>query len=567
VRRFAFCVTVAGLVLAACGNGDTAKLPEAHVSPIARDDRYRLIDAAATTFAPLANDSNPQGGVLSLTVIEGPLLGTASVNADQTITLAGMPTGFRGVNRLKYRVTDSQGAVSDAYVLFFVAIDPFRAVLPLGPDGDLKIAISDLASGMQFVNTGSTAKVSSFIPSRDGEVIVFTHGSGGLLEREICATHPVRVEQPRCYEFPDNLGIAGYSLSPDGRWIVVYTMWNGIPEGSLQPPSLWLFDAENPNSPLGIQVRDLPQSEGPIFSADSQHLHFLAAPRFGLSGVALYRLAKPWLLSPDRLTAPGAAGSIDSYVVSDDETRIVLVRTDGLWRLNPQLSGIETRVSREVSSTESLSVGAGFTPDIAATTYLVAGTSVSTVETAQLMGNPNSHVVRVFASDRRVAGPPMMRSDGQAVLVYHGLNTPNTELFTWSTYEVPDDGIYSESFIGSGSAAYDVTGNTLIGLTQQREFLQIMRRLYVVYRTPAGFTSQFPGGTPGMYVHKTSAFANSGRGAMLLQEAVDPYLPGAAPSSGGNIGIVNFAAPQAILTVTPVTELNSATMYLVDAQL
>jgi hypothetical protein len=102
------------VLLVACGHDDKAPPPSPqNAPPVVRSDRLELTYAPSFEVMPLADDVDPEGAALTVTIVEAPLVGTATVNASQSVTIAGIPAGFRGVNRFGYRATDPAGAFAE----------------------------------------------------------------------------------------------------------------------------------------------------------------------------------------------------------------------------------------------------------------------------------------------------------------------------------------------------------------------------------------------------------------------------------------------------------------------
>jgi hypothetical protein len=77
-----------------------------------------------------------------------------------------------------------------------------------------------------------------------------------------------------------------------------------------------------------------------------------------------------------------------------------------------------------------------------------------------------------------------------------------------------------------------------------------------------------PGGTPGMGIDKTGGFfPYSDRPAILLQESANPYPPNASPSTLKTTGLINLAAPAAVIPIATTEESNRQEMFLVNAAL
>src|SRR6185295_5044830 len=125
--------------------------------PVAAQDILRADGAALDSINVRANDSDPDGDPLTVTIEEVPLVGTAMVNADGTVRISDLPSGFKGVTRFKYRLTDSSNASVVSTAVVFVGADPFRVVFAGDAGGNQKpeVYLSNLAEPAQAV-TGAT---------------------------------------------------------------------------------------------------------------------------------------------------------------------------------------------------------------------------------------------------------------------------------------------------------------------------------------------------------------------------------------------------------------------------
>lgn len=82
--------------------------------PLARNDMATVGSGASVLIDVLANDSDPEGGALSLTSASVPSSGTAVISGSQiTYTAAA---GFIGVDTFSYTVSDGQGGTASAMV-------------------------------------------------------------------------------------------------------------------------------------------------------------------------------------------------------------------------------------------------------------------------------------------------------------------------------------------------------------------------------------------------------------------------------------------------------------------
>jgi hypothetical protein len=132
---------------------------------IAADDSADTNQAEAVTIDVLANDSGPNGNELSVSELTQPGHGSASINADDTVTYTPAPDWY-GTDSFTYTVTDGETS-ADASV--FVDVTAAVHVLPgdLNHDGLVSQADLDLVLGnwARQVPPGS-----SLDPSGDGLV-------------------------------------------------------------------------------------------------------------------------------------------------------------------------------------------------------------------------------------------------------------------------------------------------------------------------------------------------------------------------------------------------------------
>ncbi|WP_233749455.1 Ig-like domain-containing protein [Ferrimonas balearica] len=84
-------------------------------APQAADDQASTQEDQPVTVDVLVNDSDPDGDALTVTLIQSPKLGSASVTSDGRINYQPLPNVF-GRDTLKYQVDDGNGEVAQAIV-------------------------------------------------------------------------------------------------------------------------------------------------------------------------------------------------------------------------------------------------------------------------------------------------------------------------------------------------------------------------------------------------------------------------------------------------------------------
>jgi len=118
---------------------------------------------AATNAAVQSNDgknvnilssaSDPDKDPLKVTITSGPNIGTATVNADGTVTVAGS----KGLVTFGYTVTDPSGQTAKANAAVFVGVQPFRAafVADSSTNGSYEVYLTDFVSAPTQISTAT----------------------------------------------------------------------------------------------------------------------------------------------------------------------------------------------------------------------------------------------------------------------------------------------------------------------------------------------------------------------------------------------------------------------------
>ena len=94
-----------------------------NLSPVAVDDSIETFEETAITIDVLLNDSDPNGDSLTVSDVEDPTNGTASINPDQTITYTP-DAGFNGEETFTYTASDGTGGTDTATVTVTVHAGP-----------------------------------------------------------------------------------------------------------------------------------------------------------------------------------------------------------------------------------------------------------------------------------------------------------------------------------------------------------------------------------------------------------------------------------------------------------
>jgi len=91
-----------------------------NLPPAVTDDSATTREDHPVVIVVLANDSDPDGDVLTVTtIVTGPKHGEVVINSDQTVTYLPSPD-FNGTDTFTYRACDDEGACADAVVVVHV---------------------------------------------------------------------------------------------------------------------------------------------------------------------------------------------------------------------------------------------------------------------------------------------------------------------------------------------------------------------------------------------------------------------------------------------------------------
>ncbi len=117
-----------------------------NTDPIGADDAVTVLQNTVLTIDVLANDSDPNGDVVTLTSVTAPAHGTAVINPDNSITYTP-EADFTGLDSFLYAIGDGQGGSSTATVV--ISVTPIPTACELYP-----IALS--ATTLLNAQTGDT---------------------------------------------------------------------------------------------------------------------------------------------------------------------------------------------------------------------------------------------------------------------------------------------------------------------------------------------------------------------------------------------------------------------------
>ncbi len=442
----------------------TVNQPPTASNTIARADGAQL-----ASIKVLAQASDPDKDKLTVTITGSPLVGNATVNSDGTVSLTGLPVGFKGLTRFTYDVTDPSGASAHATAVIFVGADPFRATFvgDAKADGSYEVYLTDFATAPQVLThaTQGTMRLSGYAVSDNGATVVYrvqdTASASNTSLSLVQTTAPaqqVKIPLPSgTGPVLDANGKDQFKVSPDGRWIAIVA-------GQGNTASLYVVNVSNPTVVTQVAPAGAVFANRPSFSLDSNNVYFLASSVPGGAAKSLYyaSLANPSTTALiSALSDPATSDDVAAYSVSPDQSRILIqaVRSGrlGLFYIDPRHVQVEVQVNSPpgfgnviAASTINLPPGRGgatsgervaYTVEVAETSAVV-GTYV-----AEVSATPNP---RLVAAAAQAVG---FRPDDAAILYAKG-----AEVFE----SVIDSGTADANVGGGVNGWYDSTGNIVL---------------------------------------------------------------------------------------------------------
>ena len=123
-------------------------------SPTAVDDTAKVGGNLSAVVAVLDNDLDPDGDALTVTILEGPADGTATVLADGTVRYTPA-LDFAGADSFSYRIDDGRGGSDMATVTLEVVESPVK-VIAVSPEqivSDITVQIMVIISALPAGHT------------------------------------------------------------------------------------------------------------------------------------------------------------------------------------------------------------------------------------------------------------------------------------------------------------------------------------------------------------------------------------------------------------------------------
>ena len=498
------------------------------------DDRFEVTATGTASLAVLTNDSNLTHEPLKYTIEESPTVGSASFNTDNTVALS-LPSGFRGVTKFKYKITNNVGGFSISSAVVFVDVPAYRALFAAKSSaGTYELYTSDFINSTKISNAASgNFRLQNYWRSKSGLLLAYERGDGSTTElyyvKPTANASPTKVTLGlgRTY-----ISGAPVVLSDDNRWLA-YATNPTSPTG--QATNLYVVDTNSSSSPQLVgssagTLTDLTQWIG-----TEPTLYFMAAPG-NITGHALYRAGVSSLDAPARVSPVYASTDQQrQLLVSPNQARVLIVGThngqNGAFFVDPASPNIERRLTTDMPAgaiIESFRTD----DDVSRLTYLWRVTGSLTARLSVVDIGANSTPRTVF--DGNVVGLSDLRPDGLAALITRGANGRGS------------DGTLFEVTLDRSAADVQVTSNVTVtgGL-----YDGTADRVYLYSRTitPSVLQRSDFERTPDALVRSSTP-----AGALFVSPL---FQPSAAiledPTSG--VVLVNAAAPGKTIKLTDLT--------------
>jgi Tol biopolymer transport system component len=513
----------------------------------------RADGTALGDVAVLGNDTDPDNDQLTVKIEEPPPIGVSTANADGTVRVDSLPSGFKGVTWFKYRVTDPDGLSSVATAVVYVGTDPFRVLFAGDPtsNGSPEVYLANFLAAPTAVTaaTEGTLRLKGFVASDNGSTVVYRRQDTATpsitdlsFVRTATPSQQVRITMPSGTTLvQDADGNDQYRVSPDGQWIAF------IARDASNVQAIYVVNVATPATVSKVNVPGAQSIMSARFVSNSQDLYLLASPATNGANRSLYAVSLS-SLSVSLVSAPNALVSADdviNYSVAPDQSRVLIQANrggrEGLYFIDTSHLQTEVQVSHPfaltehlVSSTIGLPPGRGGSTSGQRVAYITQDVHDGyRIYVADVSSTPNPTLATACMPVKLEGCGLGLRPDGAAVL------------YVTRDVEVHEIVLASgaDSLISAGQAGwYDSTGNIVL-----------IEQLRPSGGTPSSYTglgvalrgsfgSAVPLGTAGLAASKFTVDGFD-RGVVILGEGP---TTGSAPSAA-RLALVNAVASDKLL--------------------
>jgi Big-like domain-containing protein len=502
--------------------------------PVTADDRIETTATGTSALTVLTNDTKLDNPPLTYTIEDSPSVGSASFNADDTVALT-LPSGFKGLTKFRYKVTNSKGGFSISSVAVFVDVPAYRALFAAktGTAGNYEIYVSDFNSSTKISNAANgNLRLQNMWKSKTGSLIAYERADPSNVgsTSELFFVKPTSSPSSPV-KFPLALNRAFISgapvvMSDDGRYIAYAT--NPSTGSGGAPTNLYVLDSENSTSPTPVSASAGAATGFTQWIGNGPTLYFVAPQ--GSSGHALLRANVGSFDAPQRISPVYQSADQDTAVlIAPEGTRVLVVGTHGAqagaFFIDPVNAGIERRLTTDMPAGAVID-GFRTDQDVSKLVYLwhVANNTTPRLSVIDIDANATPQTVPVGNNVLALAD---LRPDSLAVLITRGTGGAGT-----------DGALYEVMLDGSGESL--ITSNVTGGVYADGD------RVYLYSRTLAPSVLQRANfeRTPDPLVRSSTP-----AGALFVSPI---FQPTAAiledPTSG--VVLVNAAAPGKTLKFT-----------------
>jgi hypothetical protein len=516
--------------------------------PTTRDDIVEVTGAAAASVAVLGNDSDLDNEPLTFAIDEAPTVGTATFNSNNTVRL-DLPSGFRGVTRFKYKVTNSLGGFSVSTAVVFVDVEPYRVVFAAKNSAqNFELYVSNLISAEQVSQAVSgNLRLQNMWRSEKGSLIVYERADPAQLAstaelyyvKTTPVANPVRIQQPAGVSLIQSAPVA---VSSDDRWLAFPTTPSA---NSAQPNSLYALDTNGSSAPVLVGLSAGLVASSIQWAGDQPALYFTSAPA-GISGSAVFRATIGNFDSPERVSPVLAAADTTGRVsVSPDQSQLVIfgrhAGQNGAFLVDTSNPNTERRLTTDMPADaviESFQIDEAFTQ----LTYLWrlgAGTGARlSVVPLSTSGAPQT----VLEAD--IASLSELRADGAAALITRSGGGRNSD---GTLHEVSIDGSAADLRVVDNvtGGVYDDSGDGVFLFSRTLAPSVIARNNFDDEAEPLVRSST---STTALFV--TPSFAKS---AAIVEDATSGLVLVNAAAPGKTLRLTSLAVGSVPPTLLPAT--------------
>jgi hypothetical protein len=516
--------------------------PQPNRAPVAANDTIRADSATLSSIAIQANDTDPDGDVLTVTIDDKPPIGTVTVNPNGTVKLDGLPSDFKGVTDFSYHITDPGGLSASAKSAVFVGTDPFRVLFvgDAASNGSNEVYLENFVSTPTAVTaaTEGTMRLKGFIASNNGTTVAYRRTDTGSpstsdlsFVRTATPSQQLRIPLAGGTSLAQDVnGNDQYRVSPDGQWIVF------IASDSSNATAAYAVNVASAAIVTKVSIPGTQYVTKPTFSQDSRSLYLLASPSTNGANKAVYAF-ELGTSNITQISATNAAGSADDvldYTVASDQSSILILANrlgrPGLYYIDPAHLQSEVQVSHSLALTESLNKstlalppGRGGSSLNKRVAYLTQNLITFGIYIAGVSASPNPHAVTSALQTTDLLG---LRPDDAALLYTRGGQVSEAVIDSGTTDQV----------VGVGTNAwYDSTGNIVV----LKQFLPYPS---LAVTTRGAFGTTKPLGTTTLAAQYVDV-SGVDRGVVVIGEGPQS---GPTPSSA-RLALVNAQAPDKLL--------------------